>query len=31
MDGWSPVAGDYDPRDNAFTGKVKKIGAKYKE
>ena len=31
MDGWSPVTDDYDPWDNAFTGKIKKIVVKHKE
>ena len=28
MDAWSPVTDDYDPWDNAFTGKIKKLTVK---
>ncbi len=31
MDAYSPVTDDYDPWDNAFTGKIKIIRVKHKE
>jgi hypothetical protein len=31
MDAYSPVTDDYDPWDNAFTGKIKIIRVKDKE
>ena len=30
IDRWSPVTDEYDPCDNAFIGKIKKIVMKHK-